>query len=244
MRIENIKNFSYISNSNSSKENYANKYYYSPSMTGISKNKIKSGFTHKIKAFLKSKLSPQQQKYVKEVKESVSKTIPVAKPFEVKSQKEALNMFLADDNFSKKVAVTNPENGSHEIFYRMFDAASHEMRINADYFDYKGKLNHTTVYDNNGLKLSEYYVKINNPKDPILIRRKDYNVNGKITREEIKYKNGDITYVDYDDIFASQTFKTVKPDGSINVVKNTRYSTEIWNFDKYGTQINYKIIEY
>lgn len=242
MRVENIKNFSYISNSN--KTNYVSKPCYSPSMTGIAGGKIKPKFMQKLEAFLKSKLSPQQQKYIKETKESVSKVIPAVKPIEAKSRKAALDNFLADDNFSKKVVVRNPENGSHEVFYRMFDAASHEMRINADYFDYKGKLNHTTVYDNNGLKLSEYYIKINDPKDPILIRCKDYNVNGKITREQIKYKNGDITYVDYDYIYKTQTYKTVKSDGSSNVVKNTKYSTEIWNFDKYGAQINYKLIEY
>ena len=242
MRIENIKNFSYVSNSN--KTNYVSKPCYSPSMTGIAGGKIKPKFMQKLEAFLKAKLSPQRQKYIKETKESVSKVIPVVKPIEVKTRKAALDNFLADDNFSKKVVVRNPENGSHEVFYRMFDAASHEMRINADYFDYKGKLNHTTVYDNNGLKLSEYYIKINNPKDPILIRCKDYNVNGKITREQIKYKNGDITYVDYDYLYKTQTYKTVHPDNSHEIIKNSQYATEEWRYDNNGKETFYKLTEF
>lgn len=212
--------------------------------TSFSGKYIKENFLKRLESFISSKIIKTETKMVIKAERPLAEVLPAVKPLEVKDHKKALHMYLRDENFSGKVMVKNPKDGSCEIYERRFDAASHETRINADCYDIKGRLHHTTIYDNNGLLLSKYYVKINNPKDPILIRRKDYNVNGKLTREEIKYKNGDVTYVDYDYLYASQTFKTVKPDGSSDVVKNTKYSTEIWNFDKDGKQTNYKLIEY
>ena len=220
----------------------AQEIYTAPTMTGIpSQKRIKPGLFQKLKNFINSKLSQKNQNYVKEVKTNIVNILPVTRPIEVKTQKDALKMFVKDEAFSKKVEVKNSKDGSTEIFQRMFDPVSHETRINADYYDIKGKLHHTTVYDHNGLKLSQYFVKFNNPKDPILIRRKDFNVNGKITREEIKYKNGDISYVDYDYFYETQTFKNVSNDGSYEIIKNSKYSTEVWKYDKNGKQTDYKL---
>ena len=241
MRKEKIRECKYSNINSVSKNRQPGNFY--PAMKGMSANKIKPGFFQKLKAFFNSKISPQQQNYVKEIKANINNIIPQTRPLKAVSQKKALKRFLSDEKFSKKVEVKNIKDGSTEIFQRAFDPVSHEMRINADCFDMKGKLHHTTVYDNNGLKLSQYFVKVNNPKDPILIRRKDFNVNGKITREEIKYKNGDITYVDYDYYYNTQTFKNVAADGSYNIVKNSKYVSETWDFDKNGKQINYKLID-
>lgn len=215
----------------------------SPATTGRLQTNIKPGFFQKLKAFINSKLSLKKQSYVKEVKANIANIMPVTRPIEASSQKKALRMFLDNDKFSKRVEVKNTKDGSIEIFERIFDPVSHEMRINADCFDSKGKLHHTTVYDNNGLKLSQYFIKVNNPKDPILIRRKDFNVNGKITHEEIKYKNGEVTYIDYDYYYEAQTFKNIYNDGSYRITKNTKYASEILDFDKLGKQTGYKSID-
>ena len=220
----------------------------SPSVSFSGKN-LKNSFLQKLEAYITAKISPQKEDILSEVtqdiiKPDIIKPLPKTPDIIVNNQKKALYTFVRDENFSEKVMVRYPDKGAYEIYERMFDAASHETRINADYYDVKGRLDHTTVYDNNGLMLSKYYVKINNPKDPISIRRKDFNVNGKLTREEIKYKNGDISYADYDDIYNTQTFKNVKSDGSITVVKNTRYASETWRYDKNGNQIDHSITEY
>ena len=234
MRIENIKGYTYNAYDIKRQGQRINTGKTSPAFSSV---KVKQNIFQRLKNFLHSKLSPQHQSYVKEVRTNIANILPTTRPLEAKSQKDALNFFVSNENFSKKVEVKNSKDGSTEIFSRMFDPVSHDMRINADYIDIKGKLHHTTVYDNNGLKLSQYFVKVNNPKEPISIRRKDFDVNGKIVREEIKYKNGDITYVDYDYIYKTQTFKNVSKDGSYNIVVNTPYSSEIQYFDKTGKQI-------
>lgn len=243
MRIFGITNYSQSTNSQKGACNNGFKCTTNPCFCG----NIKNSFWQKLESYITSKFTNSKDEFVKALKpegSAITKIAAKAKPIEVKNQQKALHLFLRDENFSKKVIVKNPDDGSYEIYERMFDAASHETRINADYYDIKGRLDHTTVFDNNGLMLSKYYVKINNPKDPILIRRKDYNVIGKITREEIKYKNGDVTYIDYDDLYSTQTYRTVKPDGSSNVIKNSKYASEFWYYDKNGNQLEYKIIEY
>ena len=161
----------------------------------------------------------------------------------MKNAKAALRTFVKNENFNKKIAVNNSD-GSYELFYRKFDPVSHETRIHSDTYDLKNKLHHTTVYDKNGLKLSQYFVKVNNPKDPVSIRRKDFNVSGKIIHEEIKYKNGETTFIDYDYLRDIQKFETVKPDGTREIITNSKYCSEKQLIDPDGQIIFDNILNF
>lgn len=167
----------------------------------------------------------------------------VRKPILMKNAKAALRTFVKNENFNKKIAVNNSD-GSYELFDRKFDPVSHETRIHSDTYDLKNKLHHTTVYDKNGLKLSQYFVKVNNPKDPVSIRRKDFNVSGKIIHEEIKYKNGETTFIDYDYLRDIQKFETVKPDGTREIITNSKYCSEKQLIDPDGQIIFDNILNF
>ncbi len=241
MQIDSIKRYSF---------NYSSPTQLVPQIKNVSinkhftSNKIKPSFFQKLKAFFFKNLSLQQQVYIKQVKTNITNKLPQTQQMKVNTRQDALAIFLYNKSFDKKVKVTNPKDGSTEIFSRTFDPVTHENCIIADYYNLKGKLHHTTVYDEDGLKLSQYFVKINESQDPISIRQKYFNADGKIIKEEIKYKNGDITYADYDYTNNTQTFKNVSKDGSYNIVKSTQYSSEIIYFNKNGEKINYNLLDY
>lgn len=195
------------------------KMNYSPSMTALNK-KISSGNVYKkILNYFKFRSIPSEIN-----RGAQERCIGLRKPISMKNVKAALHTYVKNENFNKKILVNNAD-GSYELFYRKFDPVTHETRINSDTYDLKGKLHHTTVYDKNGLKLSQYFVKINNPKDPVSIRRKDFNVAGKIVHEEISYKSGEITYIDYDYLRETQQFETVKTDGTREIITASKYSS-------------------
>lgn len=87
-------------------------------------------------------------------------------------------------------------------------------------------------------------MKVNNPKDPVSIRRKDFNVSGKIIHEEIKYKNGETTFIDYDYLRDIQKFETVKPDGTREIITNSKYCSEKQLIDADGQIIFDNILNF
>ena len=199
-----------------------------PTMTSTNEKVLKSNLFEKIFNYIKSKNSNSQKNIINN-----NFFIKFKRPILVKNKKGAIHSFVKNENFNEKVLVKNSD-GSFELFFRKFDPVSHETRIYSDLYDFSKTLNNTTVYDKNGLKLSQYFVKINNPNEPISIRRKDFNVSGKIIHEEIKYKNGDLTNIDYDYLRDTQTFETLKSNGAKEIVINSKYSFERRVYDKDG----------
>lgn len=206
---------------------HSNNIFY-PTMTSSNVKVSKSNIFSKIYKFFKSKNFTSLN-----TSDNITLFKNFRRPILVKNKKGALRSFVKNENFNKKVLIKNSD-GSFELFYRKFDPVSHETRIYSDFYDFNKKLNNTTIYDKNGLKLSQYFVKINNSKEPISIRRKDFNVSGKIIHEEIKYKNGDITDIDYDYLKDIQTFKTLKSDGTRDIVINSKYYVIKKVYDKDG----------
>ena len=244
MKIQPIYSFKHYSNYENKNCNNATFLSSAPSMTGNFFKIKKSSLFKKMISFATAKKSVNNEFKISPSNTNLKKVLSDASVIDVKNQRAALDTFLRDKNFSKKVQIKNKDNLSIEIFYRKFDPVAHDDRIFADYFDSTKKLVYTTVYDSNGLKLSQYYVKFNNPKEPISIRRKDFNVAGKLIHEEIKYKNGDITNVDYDLLHKIQRFETLSKDGSKKVLTMSEYSCQSQEFDKYGNEISNNLTTY
>ena len=276
MKIQPIYSFQHHSNYENKNCNYVSLAFSAPSMTGNFFKAKKSSLLKKMFRLITNKKAVSNEIQISPSNTNLKKILSDTSVIEVKNQRAALDTFLRDKSFSKKVQIKNKDNSSIEIFYRKFDPVVHDDRIFADYFDsakklvyttvydsYRKfdpvvhddrifadyfdsakKLVYTTVYDSNGLKLSQYYVKFNNPKEPISIRRKDFNVAGKLIHEEIKYKNGDITNVDYDLLHKIQRFETLSKDGSKKVLTMSEYSCQSQEFDKYGNEISNNLTTY
>ena len=244
MKIQPIYSFQHHSNYENKNCNYVSLAFSAPSMTGNFFKAKKSSLLKKMFRLITNKKAVSNEIQISPSNTNLKKILSDTSVIEVKNQRAALDTFLRDKSFSKKVQIKNKDNSSIEIFYRKFDPVVHDDRIFADYFDSTKKLVYTTVYDSNGLKLSQYYVKFNNPKEPISIRRKDFNVAGKLIHEEIKYKNGDITNVDYDLLHKIQRFETLRTDGSKKVLTMSEYSCQTQEFDKLGNEISNDLTTY
>ncbi len=244
MKIQPIYSFQHHSNYENKNCNYVSLAFSAPSMTGNFFKAKKSSLLKKMFRLITNKKAVSNEIQISPSNTNLKKILSDTSVIEVKNQRAALDTFLRDKSFSKKVQIKNKDNSSIEIFYRKFDPVVHDDRIFADYFDSAKKLVYTTVYDSNGLKLSQYYVKFNNPKEPISIRRKDFNVAGKLIHEEIKYKNGDVTNVDYDLLHKIQRFETLRTDGSKKVLTMSEYSCQTQEFDKLGNEISNDLTTY
>lgn len=150
----------------------------------------------------------------------------------LKTPKQAIQNIINSN--LKKASIVERKYGEYEKFYYQFDPVEHQDRIYADFFDSKKILHHTTVYDLNGLKMSQFYEKPNSSKDPITKRIKIFDVNEKMVHEDINYKNGDIGTVDYDYVMGTNTNKTHFKNGGEEVVVSGKYHTETTITDKDG----------
>lgn len=169
-----------------------------------------------------------------------TKAAVIIKTINVQSEREAIEALKINKNFNGKYIFKNLETTSY--FYKKFDPVTHENRIFADVYsnEKSNDLIKTSMYDMNGLKLSEYFVKIGNKKEAISIRRKDFNVQGKLIHEEIKYKNGDISNVDYDVLNGRQTTVINSSSGRVDKITSTKnYSETVINYPDGSESYNY-----